>query len=41
MRYDSDGYLEMVNGLLYIALGVVYPAKNMITMADMELFAFL
>jgi len=31
---NSEGYLEMVNGLLRIAFGFIYFAKNTVTIAD-------
>jgi hypothetical protein len=37
----SEGYLEMVNRLLRIALGGIYIAKNTVTFAEPKLFAFL
>jgi hypothetical protein len=38
---DSEGYLEMVDSLLRLALGAIYIAKNTVTLADLKLFAFL
>ena len=40
-RCDFEGYLEIVNGLLHVALGSIYVAKNMVTLADVEFLAFL
>lgn len=37
----SEGYFEMVNGLLRLPLGAIYIAKNTVTLADLKLFAFL
>ena len=39
-RCDSEGRLEMVNGLLPLALGTIYLAKNTMRFADQKLFAF-
>ena len=38
---NSEGYLEMVNRLLRIALGVIYLAESAVRFADPKLFAFL
>ena len=40
-RRDFKGYLEMVNGLLCVAFGVIYESKNTVALADVELSAFL
>lgn len=34
---DSEGYLVMVDGLLCLALGMIYSAKHVVTATDMEL----
>jgi len=38
---DSNGFLEMVNCLVSIALGSMYPAENMVRLAGLILIAFL
>jgi len=38
---NSKGYLETVDGLPRIALGVIYLAKSAVTSAEIKLFAFL
>ena len=38
---NSDGFLEMMNGLLFVPLGVIYPAENTMRLADPVLIAFL
>ena len=38
---NSEGYLEMVNGLLILALGVVYISKNTVNETDPKLIVFL
>ena len=38
---SSEGYLEMVNSLLRLALGAIYTAKDVVTSGDLKLLAFL
>ena len=40
-RRDFESYLEMVNGSLSLALGLVYLAKNTMGFADWICVAFL
>ena len=38
---DLEGYLEMVNGLLYFTFGVIYTAKGSVTLASQRFLALV
>ena len=40
-RRDFEGHLEMVDRLLWLTLGSIYLAENMMRSAGVELIAFL
>jgi hypothetical protein len=40
-RRDSEGYLEMMSGLLRFALGKIYITERVVTSTDVVLIAFL